>query len=425
MRLVYRITLTFVLPLIITLGLWGWLSYRTMERKIHADTDLILKDYSDDIIMRKLSGLDLPERFNGVYNTYHIVGVSPEYARENPAVRYEEAEAYLTDQEEFASSRVRRQIFMDKDGVYFELTVSIPTFEQEVLVEHVLWWTILLFAILLVTVIVIGFVVLSYSMRPLDDLLKWMDRYVPGVPGQPVPSDSDILEFRRLSLAANRAVERFEKEYEERRIFIGNASHELQTPLAVCSNRLEMILERPDLSDEIAEEIVKVHRSLQRLIRLNKTLLLLAKIENDPLPDMADVDIAAIIEECVAIDAEIYSYKYIDVSVVNEGRLFCRMNEQMAHILVNNLLKNAFVHTVTGGKISVVVSSDGFCVSNSGESSLDESRIFRRFYQQGGGKEGTTGLGLSLSYAVCVRCGLDLNYSFADGCHEFSVNLKK
>ena len=69
MRLVYKIMLSFLVPLVITLGLWGWLSYSTMTRKIHADTDLILKDYAEDIIMRKLSGREMPERYNGAYNT--------------------------------------------------------------------------------------------------------------------------------------------------------------------------------------------------------------------------------------------------------------------------------------------------------------------------------------------------------------------
>ena len=69
MKLVYKIILNLLLPLTLALGAWGWLSYRTMERKIHADTDLILKDYSDGIITRYLSGEELPERFNGVYNT--------------------------------------------------------------------------------------------------------------------------------------------------------------------------------------------------------------------------------------------------------------------------------------------------------------------------------------------------------------------
>ena len=97
-----------ILPLVLTLGLWGWLSYRTMSVRIHEDTDMILRDYSDDIIARMLSGMELPERFNGAYNTYYIRKVSPEYASSNPAVVYSDAEAYLQSQEDFASSSPRR-----------------------------------------------------------------------------------------------------------------------------------------------------------------------------------------------------------------------------------------------------------------------------------------------------------------------------
>ena len=164
MKLVYKITLTLIVPLVVTLGLWGWLSYRTMERKIHADTDMILKEYSDAIIARKLSGMELPERFNGAYNTYYIKEVSPEYAAQNPAVEYGEAEVSLKSQEDFASSRIRKQIFKDKDGQYYEISVSLPTFEQETLVEHVLWWTGVLFVALLIALLAIGILVINYNM---------------------------------------------------------------------------------------------------------------------------------------------------------------------------------------------------------------------------------------------------------------------
>ena len=196
MKLVYKIILTLILPLILTLGLWGWLSYRTMSEKIHADTDLILKDYSAHIILRLLSGKEMPERFNGVYNTYYIEYLTPEEAESYPAVEYGEAEVMLKSQEEFASSRIRRQVFEDSEGNYRRLTVSMPTFEQEVLIEHVFWWTILLFAVLLVAVVLLGILLLNYNMRPLYRLLKWIDEYEPGVPGAEVPSDTDILEFR-------------------------------------------------------------------------------------------------------------------------------------------------------------------------------------------------------------------------------------
>ncbi len=424
MKLVYKITLTFIIPLVVTLGLWGWFSYRTMERKIHAETDMVLRDYSDDIIARKLSGAELPERFNGAYNTYRIKEVTPEYASENPGVEYIDAETYIRSLEDLASSRIRKQVFMDRDGRYYEIAVSLPTFERETLVEHVLWWTGILFFALLVAMIVIGVLVLDYNMRPFRALMEWVDGYVPGQPHEPIPSDTDVVEFQKLADSVREAVDRFEHEYEERRIFIGNASHELQTPLAVCSNRIEMMLDRPDLDEDMASELVKIHRSIQHLVRLNKTMLLLSKIENDQFPDVTDVDFTALLHDGLELNDEIYSYKEIHASC--EGGAFVwKINEQMASVLVGNLLKNAYVHSRQGSDVEVHVSSEGFSVSNSGEAPLDSSKMFSRFYLPGGRKEGSTGLGLALAYAVCDRNGLILSYDFIENCHIFSVNLKK
>lgn len=425
MKLVYKITLTFIAPLVVTLGLWGWLSYRTMEKKIHADTDMILRDYASDIIMRKLSGQELPDRFNGAYNTYYIKEVSEEYAKERQAVVYEEAEAFLRSQEDFASSRVRKQVFMDKEGIYYELAVSLPTFEQDVLVEHVLWWTVVLFVVLLVAMVVIGFLVLNYSMRPFNALLQWMDEYVPGEPGKPVPSDTDILEFRKLAAVARQTVDRFERQYEERKLFIGNVSHELQTPLAACSNRLELMLDRPDLDEEMAGELVRLHRSLQHLIRLNRTLLLLTKIENGQFPDIVEVDLSQLLRDSLEMNDEMYSYKGMTSGFRGDGPLTVRMNEQMASVLVGNLVKNAYVHSPHGACVEVAVSSDGFTVSNPGREALDRTKLFRRFYQPSGRKEGSTGLGLALVYSVCERNGLEVSYEYKGESHVFFVKLKK
>ena len=425
MKLVYKITLTLIVPLVVTLGLWGWLSYRTMERKIHADTDMILKEYSDAIIARKLSGMELPERFNGAYNTYYIKEVSPEYAAQNPAVEYGEAEVSLKTQEDFASSRIRKQIFKDKDGQYYEISVSLPTFEQETLVEHVLWWTGVLFVALLIALLAIGILVINYNLKPFKALMDWMDRYVPGHVGEPVPDNTDVLEFRKLAATVQKAVDRFEHEYEERRIFIGNASHELQTPLAVCSNRIELMLDRPGLDEDIAGELVKLHRSMQHLIRLNRTLLLLSKIENGQFPETVDIDLGAMIRDGISLNDEIYSYKSIASVLEEDGTLISCMNGQMASVLVNNLLKNAYVHSPDGGKVLVTVNENGFSVRNSGTAALDRSRIFSRFYLPGGRKEGSTGLGLALAYTVCDRNGMELSYDFVDNHHIFSVILKK
>ena len=424
MKLVHKIALTLIVPLVVTLGIWGWLSYRTMASRIHADTDMILKEYSDNIISRMLSGAELPERFNGAYNTYYIKKVSPEYAAANPAVVYADAEAFLRSQEDFASSRVRKQIFIDKDGQHYEIAVSLPTFEQDTLIEHVLWWTGILFLALLVTLWLVGVLVIDYNMRPFKAILKWIDEYTPGKVNKPVPSRTDVYEFRKLADSVKEAVDRFEHEYEERKIFIGNASHELQTPLAVCSNRLDMLLERPDLDEDMASELVKLKRSLQHLIRLNKTMLLLAKIENDRFPDKTQVNIAEMLADSLALHDEIYSYKGISSAIERTGDFICMINEQMASVLVGNIVKNAYVHSSQNASVHVEISEQGFSISNPGDSSLDNDKLFKRFYQPGGRKEGSTGLGLALAYTVCERNGLSLSYDFSDNRHIFCVNFK-
>lgn len=424
MKLLYKITLTLLVPLSLTIGIWGWLSYRTMSKKIHADTDLILKSYSSDIIMRLLSGKELPERFNGAYNTYYIKSLTPEEAAESPAVEYGEAEAFLKSQEDFASSRIRSQIFQDNEGNFRKITVSLPTFEQDMLIEHVFWWTMLLFIVLLASVLAIGLVLLNYNMKPLYRLLDWIDRYEPGMQGSKVPSDTDIVEFRKLASAIEHAVTRFETQYEERKIFIGNASHELQTPLAVCSNRIEMMLEHPDMTEALAEEMIKVHRSLSGLIRLNKTLLLLSKIENGQFPQTADVDMNALAKESIELHQEIYDHKNIAAEIDGKARFVHRIDEQMASVLIGNLVKNAFLYTPSGGTINVTMSKTGFSISNTGNAPLDKDKVFRRFYQPSGRKEGATGLGLALAYSVCMNNGMDITYDFINDRHIFSIILK-
>lgn len=425
MKLVYKIVLTLTIPMILTVGLWGWFSYKTMEKKIHADTDLILKEYSDNILLSLLSGQELPERFNGAYNTYYFENLTEEQAKEMPAVKYGEAEVFLKRLEDFASSRTRSQVFEDNEGNYRRLTVSLPVFEQDVLVGHVFWWTIMLFGVLLLSVLLIGIVLINYNMKPLYRLLDWIDRYEPGEPCAEVPSDTDIVEFSKLASAVQDAVARFEAQYQERKIFIGNASHELQTPLAVCINRLEMMLERSDLTEELAGELVKVHRSLNGLVRLNKTMLLLSKIENGQFPQTASVDVNALAIECLQQYQEMYSYKNISVNMDESHVLRLQMDEQMASVLVGNLLKNAFVHTPENGTVWISFTGTGFSVSNTGATPLDKNMVFRRFYQPSGRKEGSTGLGLALVNSICSNNGLESGYEFADGKHVFKVNLKK
>ena len=118
---------------------------------------------------------------------------------------------------------------------------------------------------------------------------------------------------------------------------------------------------------------------------------------------------------------EVYAYRKVEVSVDEQEVFKAVMNEALASVLFTNLLKNAFVHTVEGGKVSVVLTGDCFLVANSGTAPLDCERVFERFYQQGEKKEGSNGLGLALVKSVCMSSHLQVSYDFSEGMHRFSV----
>ncbi len=421
MKLILRIALRLSAVLLPLLALWAGLFYYALMGRIREETDDALWDYSELIIQRMLGGERLPQLNEGSNNSYSITPVDSLYASAHPRLEYYDAEVYIPEKEETEPARVMTTLFQDEDGLYYELKVATPTFEKDELLATIFGWMIFLYLVLLVTVIGITILVFQRSMRPLYDLLKWLDDYRPGGKNRPVPNRTRIEEFRRLNLAAQQAVDRSEALYQQQKQFIGNASHELQTPLAVLSGRLEWLLDHTELTEEQMGEVLQMQRTLKRLSRLNKTLLLLTKIDNHQFPESTTVDIAALVREQQELYCEIFSARDIHWSLSLPETFPVQMNESLASVLVTNLMKNACLHSEPGAEVQVRLENRTLTVSNPGAAPLDQEQVFKRFYQ-GAKKEGSNGLGLALVKAVADYYGLPIAYRFLEGRHCFSVS---
>lgn len=421
MKLILRIALRLSAVLLPLLALWAGLFYYALMGRIREETDDALWDYSELIIQRMLGGERLPQLNEGSNNSYSITPVDSLYASAHPRLEYYDAEVYIPEKEETEPARVMTTLFQDEDGLYYELKVATPTFEKDELLATIFGWMIFLYLVLLVTVIGITILVFHRSMRPLYDLLKWLDDYRPGGKNRPVPNRTHIEEFRRLNLAAQQAVDRSEALYQQQKQFIGNASHELQTPLAVLSGRLEWLLDHTELTEEQMGEVLQMQRTLKRLSRLNKTLLLLTKIDNHQFPESTTVDIAALVREQQELYCEIFSARDIHWSLSLPESFPVQMNESLASVLVTNLMKNACLHSEPGAEVQVRLENRTLTVSNPGAAPLDQEQVFKRFYQ-GAKKEGSNGLGLALVKAVADYYGLPIAYRFLEGRHCFSIS---
>ena len=422
MKLFYRVLMHLLVGIVVILVGWAVVFYLGIMEEINDEVDDSLEDYTELIITRSLAGKELPAHDSGSNNQYYLREVEPSYALSRPAIFYRDSMVYISEKKETEPARILTTLFKDKEGTYFEVAVYTPTIEKKDLRQAIFQLLVGLFVSLLVAILLINIWVFRRSMRPFYRLVDWLDHSRLGKKNVPLENPTHTTEFRKLNEAVMRYATHSEEVFEQQKQFIGNASHELQTPLAICQNRLEMLMEDETLSELQMEEILKTYQTLEYVSKLNKSLLLLSKIDSSQFVETSEVCINEVLHRYVDDYCEVYDYRGIRLTVEEKGEFRIRMNETLAVVLVTNLLKNAFVHNIDKGEIRIVITSSGIRFGNTGNGEpLDGKRIFERFYQ-GKKKEGSTGLGLAIVDAVCRQYQLRVSYSAVDGMHCFEVS---
>lgn len=421
MKLFHNVMLHVSAASVVVMTAWAVLFYWAIIAEVNDEVDDSLEDYSENLIIRYLNGEVMPSLNNGSNNQFYMYDVSEEYAKTYPQISYRDEMVYIDEKLEYEPARILMTIFKTDSG-YKELVVYTPTIDKIDLQQSILGWIIALYVGIILILLLLNMWIFRRNMKPLYALLSWFNNYKIGSGNTPLSTKQNITEFKNLYQAVTMSVDRNEKLYEQQKLFIGNASHEMQTPLAICLNRLEMLMEDENLTEKQMEEIAKTHQTLENITRMNKSLLLLCKIENGQYADMKDVSVNSMIHQYTDVFSEVYAYKNITISLSETSSLQMRINESLAVMLVSNLLKNAYLHNSDNGKIEVVVKDKGFIVANTGEDALDSSKIFTRFYQ-GSKKEGSTGLGLALVYTICKANNINIVYEFKDGMHVFEVKV--
>ena len=421
MKLIHRITLRLASVIMPVLLVWATVFYFTMVHQVNDETDDSLDDYAEMIARRVLDGDELPTPGDGSNNTYSIE-LLPATGHYNDSESSEDREVYLHWKQENEPARTLTKIFHDADGTAYKLIVSTPTFERDDIIRALLVHIATIYVVLLCIILAVMVFVFRYSMKPLYSLLKWLDGYRPGNGTAGFPDEDAVLEFRKLTRSARETIERAENHLERQKQFIGNASHELQTPLAVLGNRIEWMMDSTMLTEEQFAELSKMRQSIHRLVRLNRTLLLLSKIDSGHFLDRTDVDIVAVVNNELEVYKEIFAGKELRCSVTVPRSYVVQMDEMLATTMVGNLIKNAFVHSPDGGVVEIAISQGELSVSNNGDAALDEARLFDRFYTSG--RTGSTGLGLALVKSIAGYYNYGLKYRFENSRHCFSILLK-
>ncbi len=422
MRLIHFLTLRLCVVASLLMCAWAVLFYYAMLNEINDEQDDALEDYAELVMRRFLRGEQLPDKDSGSNNQYYLRPVTQEYAAIHPHVRYADHEVFLELKNEYEPARSIYYIFSADDGQQYEVGVSVPTIDKTDLIEALLWLIALLCGGIVVVFALFSLLTVRRTMRPLHRMLAWMNAYKPGRKNASFDIDSNIHEFRQLSSSVEQLTNRSEHYERQQQLFISNASHEMQTPLAICMGRLEAMLEEGSLGEHEGEEIGKTLQALGGLSHLNKSLLMLSRIDNGQYADDRPTDLVAVLQQHLPDYQELFGSKGIAVDVRAAQPFVITADEHLVRMLVLNLLKNAFVHTVAEGRIAIESDGNRLTLANTAaEGALDKEKIFLPFYHSANSKS-SMGLGLPLAQAVCRRYALHLEYSFANGMHRFTIS---
>jgi two-component system, OmpR family, sensor kinase len=286
---------------------------------------------------------------------------------------------------------------------------------REEALHHLLAQLLLAGVAALVLASVAGYALAAAALRPVEE----MSRRAAAISLQggdkrlPVPGTGD--EIAKLGMRLNEMLARMETAFSHERRFLADASHELQTPLAILRAELEIALRRPRSREELEDVVRSAQEEANRLGKLAEDLLVVARSDQGALP----VSLSTIrADDLLSSVADRFARRALDAGraitteVSPRLELTCdpvRIGQALGNLIDNSLRHGAGdITLVASRRASVVelhVRDDG-----GGFPAAFLPRAFERFSRADEARSGPgSGLGLAIVQAIARAHGGDAN----------------
>lgn len=306
---------------------------------------------------------------------------------------------------------------------FYHIEISEIIIEEGDIISVVSWIIIRLFLFLTAALLIGNFLISKNLFRPFEHLLKSLDKFRIKTNEPLSTMNTKTQEFQRLNQFAEEMTNKARLDYQNLKEFSENASHEMQTPIAIAQGKLELLLESPDLTEKQLSFVHTTQQSINKISRLGQALTLLTKIENEEFSGKESIDLSKIVATNVQNFTELAQMQGISLVSELEEDVQIEIDPVLADILVTNLLKNSLQHNVPEGWVKVYLTGKYLQVVNSGEPpKLPTEQLFQRFKKNNQSK-GTLGLGLAIVKKICEVNGCEVDYSYEDEQHALTVSF--
>jgi len=275
--------------------------------------------------------------------------------------------------------------------------------------------------LLMVTVFFVNTTILGNVWRPFYENLEILKNFSVEDEQSIALLDTEVDEFKELNSSLIKLTNKIKSDFSNLKEFTENASHEMQTPLAIMQSKSEILMQSLNLDRNQKQQIKSIYSATQRLSKLNKTLLLLSKIENQQFGGKEEIPINDCIDKHLEIFEDFIDNKKIKITKNFTSNVKLLANPMLFDMVISNLISNSIKHNIKNGNIDIITTDFFFSFSNSGEPiSIASKSIFERFKKDSKSSD-SFGLGLAIVKKVCDTNNWQINHSFVENQHVISI----
>jgi signal transduction histidine kinase len=313
---------------------------------------------------------------------------------------------------------------LEWNGKGYNVTTFVSSTEINHLIIKIFITEAFILLSLLLTIVFLNRKSSKQLWQPFFATLKKVDQYdITKNLSLDLSNDTGIIEFNQLNNELHKMITRVNSAYYNQKQFVENASHETQTPLSIIRSKLELLINQPDLTKKSAALIGDITEANDRLSQMNRTLLLLAKIENNQFPNIENISLSQLLHDTIDSFKQHYEEKFPTLTSHIDDNVIINANKVLIEILLSNLVKNAVEHNVPTGFITVQLKGKNLYIENTGELlEGNPNELFERF-KKSSYQSKTTGLGLSLVKQISLLNHYELSYEHEQGRHKINVKF--
>ncbi|RMG22312.1 MAG: sensor histidine kinase [Bacteroidetes bacterium] len=334
---------------------------------------------------------------------------------------FKDTTLWIEEEESKELEPFRQYIYTERiQGKNYRIALNHSKFETEQLLGTILGLVVGYTAFFLLVINVFNRYLSRRIWSPFFDTIAQMRRFSFSPSHAFVPGNTKIEEFQILDQSLVQMTEKLMKDYQSLKQFSENASHEMQTPLAIIRSQVELLLQQQHAYG--MEHLRNIQQAALKLSKLNSSLLMLTRIENRQYTEVEPIRLDQLFLQKIQALEGLLSTKSIEMNP-HLAPVTIRANPIMIDILISNLLSNAIKHNFEGGHIAIHLTAGELRMENTGAVlSVSPEKLFERF-SKGNEAGRSLGLGLAIVKEICKRYAWEVSYQYANGLHVLLVDL--